>query len=362
MKDREYRVNNSRVRIIFGDIMDSRSEVIVSSDDSNISMGGGVSGSIRRREGTEAIVRDVRKYVPAEIGDVVVSTAGTLPQKYIFHVITINLSGFIQKSIPENVTEDEIRRYIIGHSIDKCFQLMHALEIKSIAFPQIGVGVAGIPLDLAACVMSEAICRNLRKTNKSYEVELYLYDRFGRAVEWDYLPVYEQFSAQSAVSRLLSEQVSDRLVFDGTSVDQPSATFPGGEMDIFISYSRVDSAVVREIYEMLEKSSFKCWLDVDGMYSGISYKKVIVDAIKNSKIILFMSSVNSNKSRNVVSEVSVAVEYDKKIIPVRLDDTPYSESIEYDIINYDYVVYDKSGRDASFKELLKKIVSTLKMI
>ena len=75
-----------------------------------------------------------------------------------------------------------------------------------------------------------------------------------------------------------------------------------------------------------------------------------------------MSSENSNKSRNVVSEVSIAVEYGKKIIPVRLDMSPYSESIEYDIINHDYVVYDKSRPENSFNELLKKIVSTLKML
>jgi len=75
-----------------------------------------------------------------------------------------------------------------------------------------------------------------------------------------------------------------------------------------------------------------------------------------------MSSENSNKSRNVISEVSIAVEYGKKIIPVRLDMTTYSESIEYDIINHDYVVYDKTRGEESFNELFKKIVSTLKML
>jgi hypothetical protein len=75
-----------------------------------------------------------------------------------------------------------------------------------------------------------------------------------------------------------------------------------------------------------------------------------------------MSSENSNKSRNVVSEVSIAVEYGKKIIPVRLDMFSYSESIEYDIINHDYVVYDRSRTEESNREMLKKIVSTLEMI
>ena len=77
---------------------------------------------------------------------------------------------------------------------------------------------------------------------------------------------------------------------------------------------------------------------------------------------LFMSSEHSNQSRNVVSEVSIAMEYGKKIIPVRLDMSAYSESIEYDIINHDYLVYDKYRMEDSTNELLKKIVSTLKML
>jgi predicted lactoylglutathione lyase len=176
--------------------------------------------------------------------------------------------------------------------------------------------------------------------------------------------MFEQFSAQEAISKMLNEQVNDRLTLDDVKTQQSTEKIPDieEEKDVFISYSRKDSETVKQIYEWLEKSGYKCWLDVDGMFSGISYKKVIVDAIKRSKVLLFMSSENSNKSRNVVSEVSIAVEYGKKILPVRLDMSPYSESIEYDIVNHDYVVFDKSRREDSFNELLKKIVSTLKMI
>lgn len=77
---------------------------------------------------------------------------------------------------------------------------------------------------------------------------------------------------------------------------------------------------------------------------------------------LFMSSEHSNRSKNVISEVSLGVEYDKKIIPVRLDMSPYAASIEYDIINHDYVEYKHSQEEASFRELLKKIVSVLTML
>jgi len=359
---KEYHINNSTITIKFGNILDSQAEVIVSSDDCNITMGGGVSWAIKQQEGTNAIRIDVKKKIPADIGDVIVSTAGTLPQKNIFHIITIGYNKLSQSNTPEEISKDDIHQYIIGHSIDKCFLLLHAMDMTSIAFPQIGAGVAGIPFKKVAEVMAEAIGRNLRKTNKSFNVEIYLYDRFEKMEPWDFLPMFEQFSAQEAISRILSEQASDRLFTDDAIIQRPLDVSPDLEKDIFISYSRKDAEIVKAIYEWLERAGYKCWLDVDGMFSGVSYKKVIVDAIKRSKVLLFMSSENSNKSRNVVSEVSVAVEYSKKIIPVRLDMSPYSESIEYDIINHDYVVYDRSRMEESNRDMLRKIVSTLEMV
>ena len=359
-QSKDYHINNSTVRIIFGNILDSQVEVIVNSSGSKMTMGGGLTKAIREAGG-EVIREDAQTKLPVNVGDAVVTTAGRLRQKYVFHCITIDKS-IDHSNTPDGISEDGIYQYIIGHSIDKCFLLLHAMELKSIAFPAIGAGAAEIPFDKVARTMAEAIGRNLRKTNKAFNVEIYLYDRFEKMKQWDYLPMFEQFSAQEALSKLLKEQSYDRLSSDEVINGIAKDTLPNMDKDVFISYSRKDIDVVKPIYEQLEKEGIKCWLDVDGMFSGVSYKKVIVDAIKQSKLLLFMSSENSNKSRNVVSEVSIGVEYGKKIIPIRLDMSPYSESIEYDIINHDYVVYDKSRIEDSHTEMLKKILSTLEMI
>ena len=357
---KEYHINNSTITIGFGNILDSQTEVIVNSSGSKMTMGGGLTKAIREAGG-EVIREDAQTKLPVNIGDAIVTTAGRLRQKYVFHCITIDKSAD-HSNTPEGISKDDIHQYIIGHSIDKCFQLLHAMELKSIAFPAIGTGAAGIPFDKVAGVMAEAIGRNLRKTNKAFNVEIYLYDRFEKMNQWDFLPMFEQFSAQEAISKMLNEQVIEKLFTDDPVIQRSSDVSLDMDKDIFISYSRKDAEIVKAIYEWLERSGYRCWLDVDGMFSGVSYKKVIVDAIKRSKVLLFMSSENSNKSRNVVSEVSIAVEYGKKIIPIRLDMSPYSESIEYDIINHDYAVYDRSRAEESNREMLKKIVSTLEMV
>lgn len=85
--------------------MKSESEVIVSSDDTGISMGGCISGCILKTGG-EAIRQDAQKKLPAQLGDVVVSTAGTLEhQKFIFHCLTIDYDhkSEVYEGRPSNV-------------------------------------------------------------------------------------------------------------------------------------------------------------------------------------------------------------------------------------------------------------------
>ena len=300
--------------MIFGSILDSQAEVMVNCSGSTMTMSAGLTRTIREAGG-EAIYEDAQSKLPVKVGDAVVTTAGKLPQKYIFHCITIDRS-VDRSSTPEGVSEADIQHYIIRHSIDRCFRLLRAMELTSIAFPAIGVGCAGFPMEKVAQVMAEAIGENLRKTNKSIAVDIYLYDN--QFTQWDYLPIFEKFSAQEALSGLMKEQAYDKLIDEEEGHRPTPDVAPDMDTDVFISYSRKDGDKVKAIYEQLEKAHVKCWLDVDGMYSGVSFKKVIVDAIKRSKVLLFMSTEHSNQSQNVINEVSVAVAYNKKIIPVRL--------------------------------------------
>ena len=85
---RTYRFGSCSLTLEFGDITSSQADVIVSSDDYMLTMGGGVSAAILRAGG-EAVMLDAAKKTPAALGDVIVTTAGNLPAAYVFHVITI---------------------------------------------------------------------------------------------------------------------------------------------------------------------------------------------------------------------------------------------------------------------------------
>jgi len=85
---RIYDIAGNQLTIDVGSVLDIPAEVVVSSDDYRLTMGGGVSAAILAAAGTP-VALDAAKAVPREAGDVVVTTAGALPSRYVFHVVTI---------------------------------------------------------------------------------------------------------------------------------------------------------------------------------------------------------------------------------------------------------------------------------
>lgn len=131
--------------------------------------------------------------------------------------------------------------------------------------------------------------------------------------------------------------------------------------NVFISYSRKDSEQVLSVARKLRESGLAIWIDEEGIDSGDAFKSVIVSAIKNSDVIVFFSSKDSNKSTWVVKEVNTAVHLKKFIIPVRLDASDYNDSILFDLVGVDYVdMTNKDRVDTAFTKLLNVLLIRIK--
>ncbi len=180
---RTYRIGQSTLTLQFGDLTVSEADVLVSSDDSYLSMGGGVSAAILRAGG-ENIMRDAAKKVPGKIGDVIVTTAGSLRAKYVFHAITIGDGGL-------EPTE------IVARATRRCLELLDALGLSSIAFPAIGAGVAGFAYQDVAVRMAGVIVDSLKDSRRSVDATIYLYDQFRRMQPMDFLDFFEQFAVRT---------------------------------------------------------------------------------------------------------------------------------------------------------------------
>ena len=358
MDSRQYTFNKSILTVKFGNIIDTKSEVIVSSDDCYVTMGGGVSLAILQAGG-EMIIKDAQKMVPVSLGDVIATTAGTLEhQKYVYHCITIDKERRMQM-LASQVTEEDVLNYLLQHAVDKCFLLMQAMEITSIAFPAIGAGAARIPIQKVIEQMSIAIARNLANTNKSLEVELYLYDRYNIYTQSDYITLFENLAAKAALVEyrkcLANEDESHEINPVTKPITLPTRTSMSHK--VFISYSRKDKDVADGLCEVLKENGIEYWIDKEGIYSSSNYKELIVDAIDVSKAVIFISSAHSNASVNVIREIGYAVNMNKPILPLMLDEAPYAKSIRLDISDIDQI--DFKNPIASSKKLITSLMYVL---
>ncbi len=91
-----------------------------------------------------------------------------------------------------------------------------------------------------------------------------------------------------------------------------------------------------KIVNLLQDNGFTIWMDESGIETGEQFKKVIVKAIEECKILLFFSSVDSNKSPWTAKEIGVANSKDKPILPIKLDKANYNEEVLFDLVNLDY--------------------------
>ena len=131
--------------------------------------------------------------------------------------------------------------------------------------------------------------------------------------------------------------------------------------DIFISYSRKDFKVVSKIAQKVSDAGYSVWMDVDGIESGDEFKSKIAFAIKNSKLFLFFSSLASNKSEWTVKEVNYAIKKKIPIIPIRLDNADYNDSVDFELAGLDFIQYDGAlGIDFVIQKLMRSLEKKVK--
>jgi formylglycine-generating enzyme required for sulfatase activity len=125
--------------------------------------------------------------------------------------------------------------------------------------------------------------------------------------------------------------------------------------DVFISYSRKDYKAVLPFVERLKANGVSLWMDTTGVESGDAFKQTIVSAILESAVVLFFSSKDSNASKWTAKEIGVAVSEEKKIIPIKLDNSKYNPTLLFDLVNLDYIEAFSLNTDFVVNKILSSI-------
>ena len=114
---------------------------------------------------------------------------------------------------------------------------------------------------------------------------------------------------------------------------------------IFISYSRLDKNIVFPFVKRIEQElKTTCWIDSEGIESGSQFEEVIVNAIEESKVVLFMLSDNSINSKWTKREVLYAEDEGKRIVPAVVDKKGLRKWFKFHFGNVDYIDINDEGQ------------------
>lgn len=165
------------LRVLHGDITEQRVDAIVSSDDAQLSMEGGIPQSILRAGGS-SIATEVRKYAPVRLGRVVATSAGALPARFVFHGIALDSSK--QELTPS--------RDLIAEIIASCMYNADTLGVTTIALPLLATGTGrfseGVCLDTMFRYLARTLLRGVTSVQEARIVILRPYPLENRAEAW----------------------------------------------------------------------------------------------------------------------------------------------------------------------------------
>jgi O-acetyl-ADP-ribose deacetylase (regulator of RNase III) len=119
-------------------------------------------GAIKRKGGG-SIQDECNRIGPIPLGEAAITRGGNLKARWVIHAASMKLGG---------TTSADNLRASTRNSLDRAREK----GLTSVAFPAIGTGIAGFPMDRCAAEMLEEIRQHLAGTTSLERVEIVLFD------------------------------------------------------------------------------------------------------------------------------------------------------------------------------------------
>ena len=151
-----------KIVLMQGDLTEMDVDAIVNAANNDLQLGGGVAGAIRRKGG-EVIQRECDAIGSVPIGGAAITSGGKLRARYVIHAASMQLGG-------------ETTALALRSSTAHCLRIASERQLRSIAFPAVGTGIAGFPISECAQIMLREVAEHLNGSASLEKVYFVLFD------------------------------------------------------------------------------------------------------------------------------------------------------------------------------------------
>jgi len=133
------KINNHILELLDGDLTEMDTDAIVNAANTQLILGGGVAGAIKKKGGTK-IQAECNKIGGTFVGGAVITTGGNLNAKHVIHAVGPRMGEGNEDQKLKNATLNSLKIADENH-------------LKSISFPAISTGIFGFPIERCAEIM-----------------------------------------------------------------------------------------------------------------------------------------------------------------------------------------------------------------
>ncbi len=150
---------------------------------------------------------------------------------------------------------------------------------------------------------------------------------------------------------------------NGTDMTDPDMIFSDEPKPyVFISYNTQSIEKANLVRKLLTEKGISCWMAPYSIPAGEEYIMVINDAIDNCACLLLILTDAAQNSKYVEREVWLALEDNKTIIPMQIDNMTLGSSLKFIIGNLQIIEVDEINKNSeSFNKVVKAIENKVKI-
>ena len=156
-----------RIQIQQGDITEMDVGAIVNAANNDLILGAGVAGAIHRKGGP-TIQDECNEIGSIPLGYAAITSGGNLKARYVIHAASMGLGG-------ERTTAKSLRTST-AHSL----RIAAERKLKTVAFPAVGTGVSGFPVEECAQIMLGEAVQHLKGGTSLETIYFVLFDEATR--------------------------------------------------------------------------------------------------------------------------------------------------------------------------------------